>query len=178
MPCGVRADWLTRGQQRSARLSCCSAERPERPIVRAVQVRRHAPVPPAVFTTAQLERQSPHTYAARSGYTHTHTHRRGGNSPQVRLSIIKRWIYGLSNSGIIDDRQWSSRSFTYCTKTSPNGIFRRLVRPTQTRNQGPDLQNILRQSYDYLTIMPKLRSTYDRRLIYKTSHNEWKAFHR
>jgi len=34
---------------------------------------------------------------------------------------------------------------------------------------GPDLQNILRQSYDYLTIMPKLRSTYDRRLIYKTS---------
>jgi len=33
--------------------------------------------------------------------------------------------------------------------------------------QVPDLQNILRQSYDYLTIMPKLRSTYDGRLIYK-----------
>jgi len=32
---------------------------------------------------------------------------------------------------------------------------------------GPDLQNILRQSYDYLTIIPKLRSTYDGRLIYK-----------
>ena len=32
---------------------------------------------------------------------------------------------------------------------------------------GPDLQNILRQSYDYLTIMAKLRPTYDRRLIYK-----------
>jgi len=31
---------------------------------------------------------------------------------------------------------------------------------------GPDLQNILRQSYDYLTIMPKLRSTHDGRLIY------------
>jgi len=43
---------------------------------------------------------------------------------------------------------------------------------------GPDLQNILRQSYDYLTIMSKLRSTYDGRLIYKTSDNEWKAFHR
>jgi len=41
---------------------------------------------------------------------------------------------------------------------------------------GPDLQNILRQSYDYLTIMPKLRSTYDRRLIYKTSHEGRKAF--
>jgi len=43
---------------------------------------------------------------------------------------------------------------------------------------GPDLQNILRQSYDYLTIMPKLRSTYDGRLIYKTSYNEREALHR
>ena len=42
--------------------------------------------------------------------------------------------------------------------------------------QGPDLQNILRQSYDYLTIMPKLRSTYDGRLIYKTSYEGRKAF--
>ena len=45
-------------------------------------------------------------------------------------------------------------------------------------NQGPDLPNILRQSYDYLTIMPKLRSTYDGRLFYKTSYSEWQAFHR
>ena len=43
-------------------------------------------------------------------------------------------------------------------------------------NLGPDLQNILRQSYDDLTIMPKLRSTYDRRLIYKTSYKGRKAF--
>ena len=41
---------------------------------------------------------------------------------------------------------------------------------------GPDLQNILRQSYDYLTIMPKLRSTYDGRLISKTSYEGRKAF--
>jgi len=41
---------------------------------------------------------------------------------------------------------------------------------------GPDLQNILRQPYDYLTIIPKLRSTYDGRLIYKTSHEGRKAF--
>jgi len=40
---------------------------------------------------------------------------------------------------------------------------------------GPDLQNTLRQSYDYLTIMPKLRSTYDGRLIYKTSYEGRKA---
>ena len=45
-------------------------------------------------------------------------------------------------------------------------------------NQGPDLQNILRQSYDYLTIMPKLRSTYDGRLIYKTSYEGRNAFRR
>ena len=42
--------------------------------------------------------------------------------------------------------------------------------------RGPILQNILRQSYDYLTIMPKLRSTYDGRLIYKKSFEELKAF--
>ena len=43
------------------------------------------------------------------------------------------------------------------------------------QRQGPDLQNILRQSYDYRTIMPKLRSTYDGRLIYMTSYGEHKA---
>ena len=40
----------------------------------------------------------------------------------------------------------------------------------------PDLRNILRHSYVYLTIMPQLRSTYDGRLIYKTSCEERKAF--
>ena len=45
------------------------------------------------------------------------------------------------------------------------------------RHLEPDLQNILRQYYDYLTIMPKLGSTYDGRLIYKTSYHERKAFH-
>jgi len=44
------------------------------------------------------------------------------------------------------------------------------------KHQGPDLQNILRQSYDYLTITPKLRSTYDRCIIYKTSFEGRKAF--
>jgi len=43
-------------------------------------------------------------------------------------------------------------------------------------NLEPDLQNILRQSYDYLTIMPKLRSTYDERLIYQTSYEKRRAF--
>ena len=38
--------------------------------------------------------------------------------------------------------------------------------------QGPDLQNILRQSYDYLTIMPKLRSTYDGHLHRESIKNK------
>jgi len=40
----------------------------------------------------------------------------------------------------------------------------------------PDVQSILRQSYNYLTIMPKLRSTYDGHLIYQTSYEGHKAF--
>jgi len=35
---------------------------------------------------------------------------------------------------------------------------------------------IYKLSYDSLTIMPKLRSTYDGRLIYKTSYEGRKAF--
>jgi len=50
---------------------------------------------------------------------------------------------------------------------------RRAVSPAALR---PDLQNILRQFYDYLTIMPKLRSTYDGHVIYKTSYEGRKAF--
>ena len=46
----------------------------------------------------------------------------------------------------------------------------------QAVSQGPDLQNILRQSYDYLTIMPKLRLTYNGRLIYKTSYERRTPF--
>ena len=49
-------------------------------------------------------------------------------------------------------------------------------RPTVPIDLGPYLQNILRQSYDYLTMMPKfLQSTYDGRLICKTSYEECKA---
>ena len=40
-------------------------------------------------------------------------------------------------------------------------------------NLAHDLQNILPQSYDNLTTMPMLRSTYDGRLIYKTLSTEY-----
>ena len=56
--------------------------------------------------------------------------------------------------------------------------FHMLPKLSVAGDLGPDLQNILRQSDNYLTIMPKLRSTYDGRLIYITSYNKWKAFHR
>jgi len=48
----------------------------------------------------------------------------------------------------------------------------------QEEHLGPDLQNIFGQSYDNAEVTINLRSTYDGRLIYKTSYNEWEAFHR
>jgi len=54
--------------------------------------------------------------------------------------------------------------------------YRPLEKLDDVGDQQPDLQNTLRQSYDYLTIMPKLRSTYDGCLIYQTSYEERKAF--
>jgi len=41
---------------------------------------------------------------------------------------------------------------------------------------GADLLNILRQSYDHLTTMPKLQWTYDGRLAYKASYEGHEAF--
>jgi len=42
-----------------------------------------------------------------------------------------------------------------------------------TRMLRPDLHNIFRQSYEWLTIMPQLRLTYGGRLINKTSLRQW-----
>ena len=84
----------------------------------------------------------------------------------LSLSLsLSSWLGNLSFSlmphihlTILIPARWSATSFSFLT------------------GQGPDLQNILRQSYDYLTIIPKLRWTYDGRLIYKTSYEERKAF--
>jgi len=46
----------------------------------------------------------------------------------------------------------------------------------ELNSTGPDLPNILRQCSDYVTIMPRLRSTYDRRLTEKTSCEGREAF--
>ena len=54
------------------------------------------------------------------------------------------------------------RRMYFCLRTGPQSAH--LWRP------------IYKISYDYLTIMPKLQSTYDGRLIYKTSYEGRKAF--
>ena len=77
----------------------------------------------------------------------------------------------------VHGRTWTRHSRTRARMPGSAGRTVAAADP-DSRVLGSDLQNILRQSYDYLTIMPKLRSTYDGRLIYKTSYNEWKAFHR
>jgi len=83
----------------------------------------------------------------------------------------------------IQKKNFVSNSFRYrviCTASHDNSIapqayasyfsncaiFGRVASIDEV--QGPDLQNILRQSYDYLTTS-KLRSTYDGRLIFKTN---------
>jgi len=87
-----------------------------------------------------------------------------------------------------DERSWFhgySRGKTVGSPSldpSPQGEATKHLRPTKqsvrvrSLFQGRDLQNILRQSYDYLTIMPTLRSTYDGCLVYKTSYEECKPF--
>ena len=84
---------------------------------------------------------------ARPGWT---TLRRGQDSPWKSRSEWQR-------TGI----KW--RKYVHCAWPT--------LGSRTTKDQGPDLQNILRQSYDYLAILPTLRSVYDGRLIYKTSYD-------
>ena len=88
--------------------------------------------------------------------------------------------------------RWRSCWSTTCTTRRPrcdhtvhesrnatvsSSVARPRPRPrSQSTDLGPDLQNILRQSYDYLTITTKLRSTCDGRLICKTPHKGRWAF--
>ena len=91
-----------------------------------------------------------------------------------RLDSTKRGRGHASSRAGSGGRNFSSAAATVCC---PNAVLYQW-RSVLGGAHGPDSQNILRQSYDYLTIMPKLRPTYDGRPIYQTSHNEWKAFHR
>ena len=50
--------------------------------------------------------------------------------------------------------------------------------PPLKSGPGARFTKYLTTIFDYLTVMPKLRSTYDGRLIYKTSYEGRKAFFR
>ena len=95
--------------------------------------------------------------------------RRRGRPRTAWMDNIKTWT-GLpveESIRMTEDRdKW--RKYVHCAW--PTRGWR------TTKDQGPDLQNILRQSYDYLTIMPTLRSIYDGRLIYETSYEERESF--
>ena len=89
------------------------------------------------------------------------------------------WLGPLVFLILTDDLRLQLPTYKYVDDTT---ISETIAKDEHSQRQsvvdelGPDLQNILRQSYDYLTIIPKLRSTYDGRLIYKTSYEQRKAF--
>jgi len=97
--------------------------------------------------------------------------------------LSQRIVNRLDKGACDSLSNWScpALSTARCRRTGPSATADTLVnhrkrRPSRNGEmscKGPDLQNILRQSYDYLTIMLKLLSTYDGRLIYKKI---WNAF--
>ena len=104
---------------------------------------------------------------------------RTGWSPERR--VRQPTLLGPSWSSLLTRRtstsasaEVTSRRSTADAVSSTTGSVHR-HRPMMPRNQRPDIQNILRRSYDYLTMMPKLRSTYDGCIIYQTSYEECKA---
>jgi len=85
----------------------------------------------------------------------------GASIARVGVGVLKVWIRAEHN--ILD---------CSCDDVAMHAAMLQV----EISRLGPNLQNILRQSYDFLTIMPKLRSTYDGRLIYKTPYEGRKAF--
>ena len=65
-----------------------------------------------------------------------------------------------SFAAVLKVRRWKTTENWPAIVARPDNSAR-YGKDRSARNQRPDLQNILAQSYDYLTIMSKLRSTYD-----------------
>jgi len=95
-----------------------------------------------------------------------------------RVSPTTCWLWCSHSCWLVSaDHRCTHLAPPTSTTTSTNAR----LHPTSVTNfisynWGPDLQNILRQSYDYLSIMQKLRSTWDGSSVYKTSYKERKAF--
>jgi len=120
--------------------------------------------------------------------------KRSSVRPFVRLSVpstdgingvrpVCCWVLRGQEMSIYSMRRHSAatvlrRRMALCSnKCGQCHVDRRRTRlSTDSLALKPDLQNILRQSYDYLTIMPKSRSTYDGRLINKTSYEGARLF--
>ena len=112
----------------------------------------------------------------------TSTHRRGSFPPfplAAPLAIQRRGCIAScgknSSTVVLVDHTCDVRRVMAAMFSDRNNALTQLRFLRFLVDLGPDLLNVLRQSYDYLTIMPKLRSTYDGRLIYKTSHEECNA---
>ena len=83
-------------------------------------------------------------------------------SARLRITWSTQWVVRARGT----TSHWRCCTCSCATWTESTPTSRQPC--SSTTRLAPSLQNILRQSYDYLTIMPKLRSTYDGRLIYNT----------
>ena len=106
-----------------------------------------------------------------------------------RRRLIQQQLWSSTTRSLYRRRTWG-RCSRSTPLTSPSSMCSRAVdcdchlchQPSWAKtervtynHQQPDLLNILWQSYDCLAIMPKLLSTCDGRLIYKTSYEECKV---
>jgi len=81
-------------------------------------------------------------------------------------------MYTVQISGKIDGRKTETGKSISDSSEHPHpsvGLPSPRIAVPQSSNPGHDKQNILRQSYDYLTIMPDHLD--DGRLIYRSSHD-------
>ena len=88
-------------------------------------------------------------------------------------------IFNLPTKQYLSDSRVTniSKSFTYKMAAKTNWYrYGTKLRHCHPKISGARFtKKILRQSYDYLTIMPNLLSAYDGRRVYKTSYGRRKA---
>ena len=132
---------------------------------------RHAQVlPPPKVPLSLVDPGVDMTPRRKLKLTHQGQHRTRATSDVYDFLVAIRCSTLLTIDGCVRHAV-NERQLTYLhTHTHPfNGQLSRTTRVSRYQKGkpiwGPDLQNILRQSYDYQTIIPKLRSTYDGRLI-------------
>ena len=87
--------------------------------------------------------------------------------PVVLERVLLQFVHQFHDVAVTQsERLRLARPRVICTRSQPAARFTKY------------LKTILRLSYDSAEVTINLRSTYDGRLIYKTSYNEREAFHR